>query len=75
MADKKKNTTKRTELTTQVLERAVKKGTRHIADEAKELVGYTVKEKDGWVVKEYKDGKITRISKVSRTKSSKLILD
>jgi hypothetical protein len=62
--------------TTRALERAVKKGTKDLAQVAHKLVGYTVKEADGWVVKEYADGNIERITKIKIIHSPKtLVLD
>jgi len=60
---------------TRVLKRAVAKGTKSVASKAMALVGYTVKELDGWVVKEYKDGSIEKISKIEKASPNKLVLD
>lgn len=60
----------------QALERAVSKGTKKKAGIAIEQVGYTVKESEGWVVKEYEGGREEKISKVKKTKRpTRLVLD
>jgi hypothetical protein len=62
--------------TTQALERAVKKGTKKKAENAKSLIGYTVKELNGWVIKEHKNGRIEKISRIPKTKRpNRLVLD
>lgn len=58
---------------TRSLERAVSKGTKDKAQVARRLVGYTVKEANGWVVKEYADGTIERISKIKTTPRPKTL--
>ena len=65
-----------TYFSTRSLERAVKKGTKNKARGAKSLIGYTVKELNGWVVKEHKSGVIEKISRLPKTKRpSRLVLD
>jgi hypothetical protein len=53
---------------TRALERAVLRGTKNEKNEAIDLLGYTVVEKNGWIVKEDADGHIVRISKVKKAK-------
>ena len=55
-------------LTTRILERAVAKGTKSKKADAIRIKGYTVVEKDGWVVKEYAGGRIERVSKIKKVK-------
>jgi hypothetical protein len=63
-------------LTTRALKRAIAKGTKNERSEALSLLGYTVIEKEGWVVKEFADGHIERISKIAKVKRrSRLVLD
>ena len=62
-------------LTTQALQRAVSAGTKNEKTEAFELLGYTVKEKNGWVVKEYEDGTIERIVEINSSQSLHFALD
>lgn len=63
-------------LTTRALERAVSKGTKNLEAEAIELMGYVVKQKGNWVVKEYADGRIVKISAIEKAKRPKeLVLD
>jgi hypothetical protein len=60
----------------QALERAVSKGTKNKAEIAIEMLGYTVKESKGWIVKEYADGREEKISKLKKTKRpNRLVLD
>jgi hypothetical protein len=60
----------------QALERAVSKGTKKKAEIAIEMVGYTVKESNGWIVKEYANGTEEKISKLKKTKRpNRLVLD
>ena len=73
---KKKSKNAKVSITIKILERAVKVGTRNLAEEAISLLGYTVTEKEGWVVKEYSDGRIERVSRIHQSKrSSTLVLD
>jgi hypothetical protein len=64
-------------LTKQILIRAINKGSRHLAAEALEIMGYNVVEKDGWIVKIDKNGdvieKISKIKKIKRPR--KIFLD
>lgn len=63
-------------LTTRILERAVAKGTKSKKADAIRIKGYTVVEKNGWVVKEYADGRIEQVSKIKKAKRSQtLVLD
>lgn len=64
-------------LTKDVLVRAINKGTRNLAAEALELMGYVVTVRDGWVVKLDADGNlIEKISKLEESKrSGKITLD
>lgn len=63
-------------LTVQSLERAVKSGTKNEKNDAFEHLGYTVKESDGWVVKEYEDGRIEKMTKLKTVNTSnRLVLD
>ena len=63
-------------LTVRALKRAVAKGTKNKKAEAIELLGYTVIEKDGWVVKEFADGHTEAISKLNKVKrAAVLVLD
>ena len=58
------------------LERAVSKGTKNKTVVAQKIIGYTVKELNGWIIKEHKGGRIERISKIEKTKRPKrLVLD
>ena len=63
-------------LTTRAMERAVAKGSKGLEAEAIALMGYTVREQDGWVVKVYANNKIEKISKILTSKRpSKIVLD
>ncbi len=63
-------------LTKRALIRAVTKGTKNEELDAMNLLGYTVKEEDGWVVKLYASGEKERISKIVVSKSSaEVVLD
>jgi hypothetical protein len=53
--------------------RAVTKGTKNEEAEAMELLGYTVKEEDGWVIKQYENGEKEQISKIGVSISSEEI--
>lgn len=48
---------------------------RNAAERAIEKVGYVIKAKDGWVVREGKDGSIKKISKYKPAKSSRFAID
>jgi hypothetical protein len=63
-------------LTVQALERAVNIGTKDEKSEAFAIFGYTIKEIKGWVVKEYENGTVEKISKIETVnRSSHLALD
>jgi hypothetical protein len=63
-------------LTKRALERAVSKGTRHTADNAKTQRGHVVTAKNGWVVKVNRDGSEEKISKLPATKpNTPIVLD
>lgn len=63
-------------LTTQLLLRAVAKGSKNLELEEMELMGYVVKEQKGWVVKIYANGDVEKISKIETiTRSKHLALD
>lgn len=63
-------------LTKRALTRAISKGTKNEESEAIDLLGYTVKEDNGWVIKQYASGQKERISRIHVSKSSsKLVLD
>ncbi len=69
MAEKIKKKTERKKpetayLTKRVLVRAVKKGTKGLAEQEMELMGYITRVEDGWVVQIDKEGNKTQISKV-----------
>lgn len=57
-------------LTARALERAVIKGTKNEKADAIRLMGYTVVEKNGWVVREFADGNFERISEIVKADSS-----
>jgi hypothetical protein len=57
------------------LERAVSKGTKDVSKIAIDLVGYTVVEMKGWVVKEFEDGSYEKISKIEKFTTSHFVLD
>lgn len=78
------NTKKKTErkkpetayLTKRALVRAVKKGTKGLAEEEMELMGYVTRVEDGWVVQIDKEGNKTKVSKVDHGQlPDKIILD
>jgi hypothetical protein len=79
MAKKKKgnlHTVKEPEtvyLTTRILERALRKATRNLTEDAMKRMGYIVTVVDGWVVKKYPDGKSERLSKLPKVKTPKKI--
>ena len=62
-----------TYLTTRAIERALSKATRHLTEEAMDLMGYVITVEDNWVVKKYKDGKVERIEEIERVKLNKNI--
>jgi len=62
-----------TYLTTRAIERALSKATRHLTEEAMELMGYVVTVEDNWVVKKYKDGTVERIEEIKKVKLDKNI--
>lgn len=63
-------------LTKRALVRAVKKGTKGLAEQEMELMGYVTRVEDGWVVQIDKEGNKTRISKVNHGQlPDKIILD
>ena len=51
-------------LTKRVLERAIKKGTKGIADKVMASREYIVTARDGWVVKVYADGRVEKLEKI-----------
>ena len=53
-------------LTTRILERALRKATRNLTNEAMEIMGYIVTVTDGWVVRINNDGTQERISKIKK---------
>lgn len=57
------------------LERAVSKGTKDESQIAIDVIGYTVKELNGWVVKEFVDGAIEKISKIEKSHTNHFVLD
>jgi len=59
----------------QSLERAVSKGTKEESQIAIDVVGYTVKELEGWVVKEFEDGTIEKISEIEKSQIDHFDLD
>jgi hypothetical protein len=63
-------------LTKRALTRAITKGTKNEESEAIDLIGYIIKEDNGWVIKQYASGKKERISRISGSNStSQLVLD
>lgn len=60
-------------LTKRILISAAKRGFKEAAEEAMQLMGYTVIAKSGWVVKKYADGKIEKISKIEQINSGNAI--
>lgn len=63
-------------LTTEVLKRAVKSGSLNLEKDAMDLMGYTVIEENGWVIRKYRNGKTTKVSKLVKSKRpKKLVLD
>lgn len=62
--------------TTRALERAVSKGSRNKSRKAMKVIGYTVIESEGYIVKKYADGREEKIAKLAITKRpSRLVLD
>lgn len=57
------------------LERAVLKGTKEESHIAIHVVGYTVKESEGWVVKEFVDGTTEKISEIEKSQIDRFVLD
>jgi hypothetical protein len=63
-------------LTKRALVRAVNKGTRGLAQQEMDLMGYVTRAEDGWVVRIDKEGNRTRISKIDHGPiPDKIILD
>ncbi|MDI1355295.1 MAG: hypothetical protein PSX36_10265 [bacterium] len=63
-------------LTKRALTRAITKGTKNEESDAIDLLGYTVKEDNGWVIRQYASGQKERISRINVSKSSStLVLD
>ncbi|MDB5122381.1 MAG: hypothetical protein JWP94_510 [Mucilaginibacter sp.] len=53
-----------TYLSKRIVLRAIKRGSKDIAGETMQLMGYNVVVHDGWVVKKYSDGRFERIEPV-----------
>lgn len=69
MVKQNKNTdSEKAYLTKRTLVRAINKGSKALKQNAIEVMGYTVVEKDGWVVKEHADGHLEKISKIEPVK-------
>jgi hypothetical protein len=63
-------------LTKRVLGRAIGKATKHTAEEALHLRGYVLVAERGWVVKVDRNGKKTRVSRLSPIQIPKhIVLD
>jgi hypothetical protein len=61
-------------LTKKTLVSAAKRGFRKAARETIAVMGYNVIVEDGWVVKKFPDGSISKIKKL-QTERQKLVLD
>ena len=73
MNDSKKN---KPYFTKRILIRKSTEAFQEASEKAMELLGYIVVARDGWVVKEYKDGTVEKIEKIEvNNKNQKLILD
>lgn len=63
-------------ITKRILLRTSKKAIMHASKKAIRIAGYVVKVENGWVVREYKDGSIQRILKLSpKVKLQEILLD
>ena len=73
MADKKPQE-ETAYLTKRALIRAIKKGTKGLAQEEMDLMGYVTRVEDSWVVQIDKEGNKTRISKIDEGLISDIII-
>jgi hypothetical protein len=62
-------------ITKRVIITSSRNAVRHAAARAIEKVGYVIKAKDGWVIREGKDGSVEKISKYKPAKSCRFALD
>ncbi len=60
-------------LTKRILISAAKRGFKEAAEEAMQLMGYTVIAQNGWVVKKYANGTIEKISRIEPVNSRNAI--
>lgn len=73
MSNTKRNTAY---LTKRTLVRNSEKAIQKASEEAMETVGYVIVARDGWIVKEHKDGSIEQIEKLKTSiGNQELILD
>lgn len=70
----RKNKQENAYLSKRVLVRAASPAFRKASREAMEIKGYVIKAENGWVVREDKDGKITRISQLEPVKRPSIIV-
>lgn len=72
----KKVVPKRAYLTKRIIKSAVNHALKDASVSSMKVMGYVVKQQNGWVVKESASGMITRISKIAKTpRSGEINLD